>query len=130
MRAYLSGKAHRHIHEAHKRYGPVVRTTPDGLSYVDARQWKEIYGHQPSGRPEFSKQAFASAVFEEPTLHNADREYHGYVRRLFAHGFSEKALKGQESVLKEYVDWMFAGIERESRGGSRPVNVVNWYNVC
>ncbi|TLD24226.1 hypothetical protein PspLS_06433 [Pyricularia sp. CBS 133598] len=128
MRAYLSGKAYTHIHEAHKKYGPVVRTTPNGLSYVNAKQWKEIYGHQPSGHPEFSKQAFASAVFEEPTLHNADREYHGYVRRLFAHGFSEKALKGQESVLKEYVDWMFAGIERESQGGSSPVNVVNWYN--
>ncbi|KAL8300324.1 hypothetical protein RB593_009936 [Gaeumannomyces tritici] len=126
--SYLSGKAHVHISEAHERYGPVVRTTPGGLSYINPQQWKEIYGHKAAGQPEFGKQAFASAVFEEPTLHNADREYHGYVRRLFHHGFSERALAAQQAVFKSHVDRMFEGIERESQGGSRPVNIMNWYN--
>lgn len=38
----------------HEKYGPVVRISPNELSYTDAQAWKDIYGYQ-KGRDENAK---------------------------------------------------------------------------
>ncbi|KAJ3961392.1 hypothetical protein N0V92_001887 [Colletotrichum tropicale] len=126
--SYFGGKTPTDLLELHKTYGPVVRTSPDGLSYIKAPQWKEIYGHRP-GQLEFSKdEKYFSGLKGEPLILNADRHYHGYIRKLFAHGFSEKAMREQELVLKQYVDLMFRRVEEEGRDGTQPVDILKWFN--
>ncbi|KAK1963578.1 averantin oxidoreductase [Colletotrichum sublineola] len=115
--------------ELHNRYGPVVRTAPDTLSYIKAPQWKEIYGHKQIGQPEFSKdEKYHASLKSVPLIINADREYHSYVRKLLAHGFSEKAMREQEDVLREYIDLMCRKLEEEGDGGKKAVDVMQWYN--
>lgn len=127
--SYFGGNTPNDLLELHNKYGPVVRTSPDGLSYINAPQWKEIYGHK-AGQLEFSKdEKYFSGLNGEPIILNADRHYHGYIRKLFNHGFSEKAMREQESVLKEYVDLMFRRIEEESQKGSQAIDILQWYNV-
>ncbi|TID07341.1 Isotrichodermin C-15 hydroxylase [Colletotrichum higginsianum] len=127
--SYLGGRTPRDLLELHNRYGPVVRTAPDALSYIGAPQWKEIYGHKPPGQPEFPKDRKYFAGLEgEPVIINADRDHHGYVRRLVAHGFSEKAMREQEAILKGYVDVLFRKLEEESESGQRAVDVSKWFN--
>lgn len=127
--SYFGGNTPNDLLELHNKYGPVVRTSPDGLSYIDAPQWKEIYGHK-TGQLEFSKdEKYFSGLDREPVILNADRHYHGYIRKLFAHGFSEKAMREQESILKEYVDLMFRRVEEESQQGTLPIDILQWYNV-
>ncbi|GJC84301.1 cytochrome P450 monooxygenase aclL [Colletotrichum liriopes] len=129
LSSYLGGHTPRDLLELHNRYGPVVRTAPDALSYIKAPQWKEIYGHKPPGQLEFSKdEKYFAGLKGEPIILNADREYHGYIRKLFAHGFSEKAMREQEDVLKGYVDVLFRKLDEDSDGGKRAVNVLQWYN--
>ncbi|KAJ0330007.1 hypothetical protein COL5a_003838 [Colletotrichum fioriniae] len=126
--SYLDGRTPYDLLDLHNTYGPVVRTSPDSLSYIKAPQWKEIYGHKAPGQPEFSKDGkYHSALKGDAVIINADREYHSYIRRLFAHGFSEKAMREQEGVLKGFVDVLFARLGEVGEGG-RPVDVVQWYN--
>nr|XP_036574774.1 averantin oxidoreductase [Colletotrichum truncatum]KAF6781243.1 averantin oxidoreductase [Colletotrichum truncatum] len=126
--SYFGGKTPTDLLELHNKYGPVVRTSPDGLSYIKSPQWKEIYGHK-TGQLEFAKdEKYFAGLKGEPIILNADRHYHGYIRKLFAHGFSEKALREQEPVLKEYVDLMFQKIVQEGQNGHMPVDILKWYN--
>ncbi|OTA84957.1 hypothetical protein M434DRAFT_16235 [Hypoxylon sp. CO27-5] len=113
----------------HDKYGPVVRTSPNELSFIDSAQWKEIYGHKAPGQLEFAKdEKYHSGMKGGPVILNADRHYHGYIRKLLAHGFSEKALREQESVLQEYVCMLFQRLQDVSRDGTATVDITLWYN--
>ena len=96
----------------------------EGVNVSSYPQWKEIYGHK-TGQLEFSKdEKYFSGLAGEPVIINADRHYHGYIRKLFTHGFSDKALREQESVLKEYVDLMFRVVQEQSQNGTKPVDIL------
>ncbi|KAI2779573.1 hypothetical protein F4815DRAFT_446325 [Daldinia loculata] len=63
-------------------------------------QWKELYGHKPPGHLELTKDKKYHSVLEgEPVIINLNRYYHGYVRKLLAHGFSDKMLREQDLVI-------------------------------
>ncbi|KAF3018527.1 hypothetical protein E8E14_011795 [Neopestalotiopsis sp. 37M] len=126
--SYIRGTTPNDLLQLHNRYGPVVRTSPNELSYIQPAQWKEIYGHKASGQSEFSKdEKYHSGLAGQPILLNADREYHGYLRKLLAHGFSERALRDQEAVMQEYVGTLFRKLHEASQDG-RPVEISAWYN--
>ncbi|VUC20418.1 unnamed protein product [Clonostachys rosea] len=112
----------------HKRYGPVIRVAPDELSFSSAVAWKEIYGHQKAGRPELVKDKKYHKFVPEPILINADREYHGTLRKLLSHGFSESALRAQEAVIQEHISMLMLRLREHGREGQVAVDVLRWYN--
>ena len=50
---------------------------------------------------------------------------HARMRRVLAYGFSEKALREQESLILEYVDLFIKSLHEAAEG--RPQNMVSWY---
>src|SRR5947209_6472762 len=40
----LRGRYPQTVQKLHKKYGPIVRTAPNELSFIDAQAWKDIYG--------------------------------------------------------------------------------------
>jgi hypothetical protein len=114
----------------HKRYGPVVRVAPDELSFSSAAAVKEIYGYQKGGRPELVKDKKYHKFVSEPILINADREYHGILRKLLSHGFSESGLRAQEAVIQEHVSMLMLRLREHGHEGQVAVDVTRWYNVC
>jgi len=59
----------------------------------------------------------------------ADDASHGRQRRLVAHAFSDKALKEQEPLLKQYVDLLIQKInEIVKKDPTAKINLVDWYN--
>ncbi|KAL8847977.1 MAG: hypothetical protein Q9221_006993 [Calogaya cf. arnoldii] len=50
----LGGKAYLDTKALHDQYGPVVRISPNQLSFITAGAWKDIYGLK-SDRTEFAK---------------------------------------------------------------------------
>lgn len=42
------------VHELHLKYGPILRTMPNELTFTDPQAWKDIYGHR-QGHPQFHK---------------------------------------------------------------------------
>jgi hypothetical protein len=64
-----------------------------------------------------------------PGVFRADNANHARQRKLVSPAFSDKALRGQEQLLKGYVETLVEQLKRiaTSRDG-RPTDLVKWYN--
>jgi hypothetical protein len=51
----VTGHQARVVAELHRRYGPVVRTAPDELSYNVEEAWQDIYGKPPQRNTQLQK---------------------------------------------------------------------------
>ncbi|KAK3986107.1 cytochrome P450 [Cladorrhinum sp. PSN332] len=129
--ACLTGKQVSWMHNLHLRYGPVVRYSPNDLSFVDdgaASAWKAIHGHE-KGEHEFPK---AKEWFITPSngvygINSAPSlQDHRRFRRLFAPAFSDRALKAQEPLFQRHVDLLVSRLNEATEAG-REVNMVELY---
>lgn len=116
----------------HDKYGPVVRLSPKHLSFTDPRAWKDIYGHQVSGKanqPELGKvRAFSYSIDDIPrSIVNADREEHQRLRRALSHGFSAESMRQQEPIIKKYVDLLLRRLHEVSEK-KQAINAEAYYN--
>lgn len=116
--------------EMHKRYGDIVRIAPDELAFSHPDAWQDIMGHQ-KGKPEFSKANWFYRPAEDQACHvvNESREQHGRLRRQMAHGFSEKAMRDQEPMIRGYVDILLDRLHEFCEAGT-PVVLSDWYNYA
>ncbi|KAH7304080.1 putative cytochrome P450 monooxygenase [Stachybotrys elegans] len=116
------------VHELRLKYCPVVRITPNELSFVDARAWKDIYGHRPGGTelPKGLSQTFSSNP-QHPSIVFAPLEQHAKLRKLMSLGFSDAALRQQEHVLNNYAIKLVDGLKSQ---GHEPVDITKWFNFA
>jgi cytochrome P450 len=117
--------------DLHKKYGNIVRVAPDELAFSHPEAWKDIMGHQKSSK-EFEKAAWFYQPVESLPRHivNEPREEHGRIRRQLAHGFSEKGMREQEPIIKQYVDLLIKKLREHSVKEGEPVTISDWYNYC
>ncbi|GME64949.1 hypothetical protein AJ79_03600 [Neofusicoccum parvum] len=127
-RKLLSGSVSFEIGKLHEKYGDVVRIAPDELSFNDPKAWDDIYGYRP-GKGEIVKDPVFYDVTSSGKLSiiGSDTKRHGELRRLMAHGYSDRALRDQLPVIKSYADLLFAKLRHLSETG-KPVDMVKWYN--
>ena len=113
----------------HEKYGDMVRTGPNSISISGTIGWPEVFGHSRGGRPEFGKwnDFYQLGDKTNVSLFTANREDHRRERRVVAHAFSDTAIKGQEALIMEYVDKLFAHLRKHAAQGT-PTDVVKWYN--
>jgi cytochrome P450 len=105
----------------HRKYGEVVRTAPDELSFVNAQAWKDVYGHGSKGNRGSAPQKhwirYGTTVNNEPHLLLLAGEEHARMRRIFTPAFSDRALKQQEPLFMKYVNLLVAklreGLEKD-----------------
>lgn len=118
------------LKELHDRYGPVVRTTNTDVSFATPGAWKAIYGHRAAGQETFQKdrKGYRPTVSGHPSIINANDADHRRQRRLLTHAFSDKALRGQEDIMKRYVDLLIAKLHERARSAAPVVDMVKWYN--
>lgn len=118
------------VSDAHRKYGDVVRTAPNELSYADPKAWNDIYGHR-VGKTELMKDPtfYSSISSGAGSILNSDRSRHGHLRKQASHGFSERALRSQEHVVSNYADLMLDRLEECVASGKPVVNIVDWFNV-
>ncbi|ORY15952.1 cytochrome P450 [Clohesyomyces aquaticus] len=129
----LRGHSHVWPHELHHKYGPVVRTKPNELSFIDPQGWKDVFGHKPSnGIGPFAKNPsfYGPDIFGEPPgLIRADNVGHARQRKLVSHAFSERALREQEELIRGYVVLLVKKLKETATSvGKGRVNIVDWYN--
>ncbi|KAK4449769.1 isotrichodermin C-15 hydroxylase [Podospora aff. communis PSN243] len=122
-----------HTQQLHDKYGPVVRITPQHLSFTEASAWRDIYGHligHKSGAQEMSKlKALVKAIDSVPaSILNSDREEHGRFRRALSHGFSDSSMREQERTLIRFIDLLVRRIHEEADNGRKALNAEAWYN--
>jgi hypothetical protein len=116
----------------HDTYGPVIRITPNELSFNTARAWEDIYGHR-VGLPNMDKDPIhvgsVEAIPGATNLTMAPDAVHARQRRALAHAFSKQALMEQEHILREYVDLFVARLREMARRGEE-VDMVRWFSFC
>lgn len=125
----ISGNEHMFLYELHMKYGPAVRLGPNELSFIDAQAWKDIYGHRKAGKPEFTKDPsfFDASANGEQDIIRADKATHSRFRKVFSNSFSDRALKQQESLLKQHVNKLIRNLTDQAKKGS-PVDMAKQYN--
>ncbi|RYP50574.1 hypothetical protein DL769_010934 [Monosporascus sp. CRB-8-3] len=121
------GHPHKTILQLHDEYGDIVRLAPNQLSFRHDNAWKDIKGHRKAGRGEHGKDRI---VYHEQRigLLASDREGHARQRRILAHGFSAQSMAEQQPLIKSYVDLLLQRLHERCEDGSKPLNLVSWYN--
>ncbi|VUC36388.1 unnamed protein product [Clonostachys rosea] len=118
------------LKELHQKYGPSIRYTPADVSFTTPDAWKTIYDHKTSAAKSFIKDPrfYVKGIHsEDPHIINANREDHKRMRRLISHAFSEKALRGQETVMSQYIDLFITKMSEYAQSGQK-LDIVKWYN--
>lgn len=113
----------------HQKYGNVIRIAPDEISYITPEAWNQIYGHR-WGKPEFPKDPkFDSSISSGPgNILSSERSRHAVLRKQMSHGFSDRALRVQEPLIRGYADQLVARLTEISKAGT-PFHIVRWLNV-
>ncbi|PLN79965.1 cytochrome P450 monooxygenase [Aspergillus taichungensis] len=123
----IRGDLHVAIHRLHLKYGEVVRIAPDELSYTHADGWMQIYGQRP-GKPEITKDPlFYRTLNAGPSsIVSASRDRHAVLRKQMSPGFSERAMREQEAIIRSYADSMIGALKRN--GEAKVADLTRWYN--
>lgn len=132
----------------HEKYGPIVRTGPNILSFSGGSAWKgsyasslpytaygvDIYGSRP-GKKQLQKDPKFYQL-EEPVMdiickylssqycsilnHTAaDDSNHSRIRKLLSHAFSDAALREQEALMTHYFDLLVEKLKEQIAGHSK-----------
>ncbi|KAK5997021.1 Cytochrome P450 monooxygenase dtxS2 [Cladobotryum mycophilum] len=124
--SYLKGDMARRAAELHRKYGSVVRVSPNHLAVDGDVAWPEVFAHK-SGKPEFGKVPGFFFPGDHYSLIGAPKEDHRRQRRQLSHAFSDAALKEQEETLYKYFDMFFAKLSQHADSGTT-INFVDWMN--
>lgn len=126
----LRGRMPFWVKAQHDKYGPIVRISPNELSFDNEAAWKDIYGSRP-GHKNFHKDPIHVGSIElhgisASTITMANDADHARQRRALSHAFSTKALLEQEYIVKSYIDIFSRKMRGFAKSGT-PVNLVDWF---
>lgn len=127
--AVTGGRRIFYIDELHKKYGPVVRISPDEVAVFDIEAFRQI--HAVSGG--YTKGDFYTKLTNFP-VHSVftlrDSKSHGVRRRLFAKGFSKTHVREHfEEVVRERVQLAVDKIADDSASHGGKVDVFKWWSL-
>ncbi|KAI1202685.1 cytochrome P450 monooxygenase-like protein [Nemania serpens] len=127
-RVTTSGREPFMMLEAHRKYGDVVRISPNELSFSTPQSYEEIYGQGSKDKKKFLKTEFYD-VSKIPRITSVrDPDAHARQRKAMSYGFSTKALRDQEVLIHEYVDMFIRQLANLGESGRKGVNVSEAYN--
>ncbi|CZR63994.1 related to cytochrome P450 CYP3/CYP5/CYP6/CYP9 subfamilies [Phialocephala subalpina] len=122
--AMIGGKLDYTMKDLHDQYGDVVRFNPDGLSFISAQAWKDIYGF---GHTELPKHFPHFGGFNGQNILSAKGSDHFRFRRAMLPAFTDKSLAMQEPLIDVYVDLLMKRLREVAESG-KPTNIIRWYN--
>lgn len=123
------------VAEMHRKYGPVIRISPNELSFNDPQAWKDIYGRKAT-RNVFElphDASFYNPLRREPSILSSARDKHDRTRKILGINFSDRALKSQEATIGTYVDLLMDRLKENAKGSDgklNPVNIRDWLTFC
>ncbi|KAG7008551.1 hypothetical protein G7Y79_00005g016920 [Physcia stellaris] len=131
----IKGDNCKYLCSLHNKYGDVVRTGPNELSFLTASAMKTIYGGKPAAAETFHKNMIANqqATGESDNLFFAVGDEHARYRRLVTPAFSESTIRAQEPMIQGYCDQMIEGLRSVSGVSHYPnkdrvVDMTPWTN--
>ena len=126
-----SGTLVPHFKQLHDKYGSVVRTAPEELSYINLEALKAIYGHrQPAEGFRKNPAFFQPATNGVHSILTTEGDAHSRVRRTLLPAFSDKALSDQRDILQHFTSLLIRRLRERVESldaGSQPVDLFEWY---
>ncbi|KAL9112102.1 MAG: hypothetical protein Q9227_003479 [Pyrenula ochraceoflavens] len=111
--AYRRQDFHHYAIDLHKKYGPIVRVAPDGISVGDPGAIKIIY-EQLQGK-------------SNPNLLGLMNEkWHKELRRLIDPIYALKSIRESEMLMDEPIEFFAEQMRRKARNA---VDIIEWMNV-
>ncbi|KAI9764940.1 MAG: hypothetical protein M1840_007965 [Geoglossum simile] len=131
----ISGTNCKHLYDLHERYGNVVRTGPNELSFRSVSAIKTIYGGNPRSEDAFHKNMIANMQEsgESDNLFFAVGNKHMHYRKIVGPAFSEATIRAQEPMVQEYCAQLIKGLRNRTGTAHFPtaegiVDIVPWTN--
>ncbi|KAK5659144.1 hypothetical protein OQA88_1234 [Cercophora sp. LCS_1] len=125
----LSGRQHAYMKHLHDKYGPVVRVSPNELSFISASAWDDIYGLRSTDEPLEKDPIWVSAMRSYQgalPITSVPREIHQRQRRALAHPFSNTSCLQQEPLIQSQIAKLITRLTELSES-STPANMTDWY---
>lgn len=127
----IRGNLHTRLRDLHDQYGDVVRTSPNGLSFINPEAWKDIMVKQHPGAkiPVKDMLRFTDAlkINGAPEMLTADDKTHARQRRLLSHAFSQKSLNEKSQILvKQHIDTLMQQLKQ--RVGQK-IDITKWVSL-
>ncbi|KAJ5354081.1 hypothetical protein N7541_006645 [Penicillium brevicompactum] len=132
----LKGDSCKYIASLHERYGEVVRTGPNEVSYMTVSANKTIFGSKTTEEMAFEKNpaVYIQGSGAAQNILFASTREHPRFKKLMAPAFSEQAIKEQEPMIQTYTSLMIDAL-RYNRSGEAYypdkdgiVNMGAWVN--
>ncbi|RDL40050.1 Uncharacterized protein BP5553_00029 [Venustampulla echinocandica] len=122
--ASLKGRESYAVRDLHDKYGPVVRVSPEMVSFIGPTAWKDIYGYPAVKK--FKKSGYLQLRPGVPDVLTANGVDHARQRAALNRAFSEKALREQEHHLQGHIDLFMERMEQRC-DQVEPINIVQWF---
>ncbi|KZV93251.1 cytochrome P450 [Exidia glandulosa HHB12029] len=130
------GERYLAVHEAHRKYGPVVRIAPWHVSFATPEAPGRVYAQ---GSAALDKSPFYRAFYvqgNESLFSTQNRALHASKRRLLSQPFSYQSIRGFEGFIREslgrFVHRLDAVCNGERFGDAvrpgRSIDVLLWFN--
>lgn len=124
--ATLTGSLPYHLHHLHQRYGPVVRTAPKEVSFIEEEACNLIYARKDAAGNAFPKNYDSWSETSNYFTHSvfvAGQETYARIRRALHKAFSERTLLEHESTIAGNIDHFISQlkIHISHRSGDDPV---------
>lgn len=126
----LSGRLHIAIQKQHNQYGPVLRISPNELSFASVSSLKSIYGHRSDGKAAVLKSEhydMLGAGFGAPSIGSERNPHdHNEMRKSLSSALSQKAATDREGIVHGLIDKFI--LRLESHGVETKINLTHWYD--
>lgn len=129
---HITGKLAVTFHALHREYGPVVRTAPNELSFIEPEALRTIYVERKKTCPVFRKNYDTFNETRNQIAHSvfiAGDDDHARMRKIINHAFSERALRDQEPRIQDHVQTLIQELDIE-RSKNGIVDLNEWYNYA
>ncbi|KAH7132728.1 cytochrome P450 [Dactylonectria macrodidyma] len=121
-RANFQGLRYMKIHQAHAKYGPVVRIGPNELSFANPSAIREIY------MAGTSKRNRSIGYEEEHRFSFRNPKAHNQRRKLLSRGYSQSTLLGIEQEIATKIHTLLDTFAREA-ADTKPVDIYSWVHL-
>ncbi|CAG8971515.1 hypothetical protein HYALB_00005411 [Hymenoscyphus albidus] len=126
-----SGSLAKDVRKLHLKYGDIVRIAPDELSFARPDAWHDVYSNRggQSALPKSSLWHSAPPGRPSSILNALDPKIHTRFRKAMESGFTEKAVRTQESTIQSYVESLISRLNKvvSAGEGEAVVDIVKWF---
>ncbi|KAI1326253.1 cytochrome P450 [Xylariaceae sp. FL0255] len=128
--ALLRGEQHVYYQSLHDKYGPVVRVSPDEVSFITAAARQEIHGLRKNGLNMEKSPIFLGAVGAEDGqtgVSLATKDNHMRQRKALGYIFSNTALVQLEDLVQGHIQKLM-NIIANNAAKKQPMDVSSWFS--